>query len=91
MLLSTGLEMRSMVGARHRILVVEDDRETAEQLVDSLTMNGYHVDLAVDGGDGLKLGRSVDYAVMTIDRMLPGIDGIDIIRRLQEEGIVTPA
>ena len=80
-----------MVGARHRILVVEDDRETAEQLVDSLTMNGYHVDLAVDGGDGLKLGRSVDYAVMTIDRMLPGIDGIDIIRRLREEGIVTPA
>jgi two-component system, OmpR family, response regulator len=80
-----------MVAARRRILVVEDDRETAEQLVDSLAMSGYSVDLAVDGEDGLYRGRSADYAVMTIDRMLPGIDGIDIIRRLREEGIVTPA
>jgi Response regulator receiver domain len=65
-----------MAGGRRRILVIEDDRETAEQLVDSLATSGYQVDLAVDGNDGLSRGRSAEYAVMTIDRMLPGIDGI---------------
>jgi two-component system OmpR family response regulator len=79
-----------MAGGRRRVLVIEDDPETAEQLVDTLATNGYEVDLAVDGNDGLSRGRSVDYAVMTIDRMLPGIDGISVIRRLREDGIVTP-
>jgi two-component system OmpR family response regulator len=80
-----------MAAARRRILVIEDDRETAEQLVDSLATSGYQVDLAVDGNDGLRRGRSAEYAVMTIDRMLPGIDGVAIIQRLRHEGIVTPA
>jgi two-component system OmpR family response regulator len=78
-------------GRRCSILVIEDDRETAEHLVDSLATSGYQVDLAVDGNDGLRRARSAEYAVMTIDRMLPGIDGITIIRRLREAGIVTPA
>jgi two-component system, OmpR family, response regulator len=80
-----------MAGGRCRILVIEDDRETAEQLVEALATSGYEVDLAVDGDDGLSRARSGEYAVMTIDRMLPGIDGIAVIRRLREEGIVTPA
>src|SRR6202521_1041253 len=80
-----------MAGARRRILVVEDDLETAEQVVESLATGGYQVDLAVNGDDGLSRGRSADYAVMTIDRMLPGIDGIAVIRRMREAGIVTPA
>jgi two-component system, OmpR family, response regulator len=80
-----------MPEGRRRILVVEDDPETAEQLVESLATSGYQVDLAVDGNDGLSRGRSADYAVMTIDRMLPGMDGISIIRRLREDGIATPA
>ena len=80
-----------MVMARHRILVIEDDVETAEQLVDFLEMNGYSIDLAVDGDEGLRRGQSGEFAVITIDRMLPGIDGISIIRRLREAGIATPA
>jgi two-component system OmpR family response regulator len=80
-----------MAGGRRRILVIEDDRETAEQLVEALAASGYEVDLAVDGDDGLSRVRSAEYAVMTIDRMLPGIDGIAVIRHLREEGIVTPA
>ena len=80
-----------MGGGRRRILVIEDDPESAEQLVDFLTTSGYQVDLAVNGDDGLSRGRSADYAVMTIDRMLPGIDGIAVIRRMREAGIVTPA
>jgi two-component system, OmpR family, response regulator len=80
-----------MVGGRRRILVIEDDPETAGQLVDFLSTRGYQVDLASDGNDGLNRGSSADYAVLTIDRMLPDIDGLAVIRRLREGGIVTPA
>jgi len=76
--------------ARH-VLVIEDDAETADQLVDSLKSNGYDVDLAVDGEDGLRRALAADHVVMTVDRMLPHIDGIEIIRRLREKGILTPA
>jgi two-component system OmpR family response regulator len=80
-----------MAGGRRRILVIEDDPETAEQLVDSLATHGYQVDLAVDGRDGLELGRTADYAVMTIDRMLPEMDGLAVIRHMRDAGVVTPA
>ena len=63
-----------MPGGRCRILVIEDDREMAGQIVEFLAANNYEVDLAVDGDQGLSRARSADYAVMTIDRMLPGID-----------------
>jgi len=80
-----------MAGSRHRILVIEDDPETGDQLVESLATSGYEVDLAVNGEEGFDRGRTGDYVVMTIDRMLPGLDGISIIRRLREGGIATPA
>ena len=80
-----------MTGAHRRILVIEDDAETAEQIVDFLKMRGYQVDLAVNGNDGLRLGRAAAYAVMIIDRMLPGMDGIAIIQKLREMAVVTPA
>lgn len=79
-----------MEATARRVLVVEDDPETAEQLVDFLRTSGYRVDLACNGEDGLLLGRGAEYVVMTVDRMLPRIDGIEIIRRLRTEGIVTP-
>ena len=80
-----------MSKARRRILVIEDDAETGAQIAESLTSGGYQVDLTVDGSGGLSRGRTDDYAVMTIDRLLPDMDGIAIIRALREEGIVTPA
>jgi two-component system, OmpR family, response regulator len=80
-----------MAGVRRRVLVIEDDPETGEQLVESLSAGGYEVDLAVNGDDGLARGQTADYAVMTIDRMLPGLDGIAVIRRLREGGVATPA
>ena len=79
-----------MAGNARRVLVIEDDPDTAEQLVDCLRTSGYTVDLASDGDQGLALGRSADYVVMTIDRMLPRLDGLEVIRRLREAGIVTP-
>jgi len=80
-----------MTEARRRILVIEDDHETARQIVDFFATSGYHADLALNGADGLQLGLSAGYAVMAIDRMLPGIDGLAIIRRLREGGVITPA
>jgi two-component system, OmpR family, response regulator len=79
-----------MVRSR-RVLVIEDDAETSEQLVDCLQTNGYKVDLATDGEDGLNRARGADYLVMTVDRMLPRVDGLEVIRRLREEGVMTPA
>lgn len=79
-----------MMGGRRRILVVEDDPETAGQLVDALTKNGYEIDLAGSGNDALKLGRSTEYAVITMDRMLPDIDGLSVMKNLREGGIVAP-
>ncbi len=60
-----------MTGGHRRILVVEDDPETAGQIVDSLTTSGYQVDLAASGNEALSRGVASDYAVITIDRMLP--------------------
>jgi two-component system, OmpR family, response regulator len=80
-----------MAESRRRVLVIEDDPETGKQLVESLAACGYQVDLAVSGNEGLRHGLSSSYAVVTIDRMLPGIDGIEIIRRLREDGVTTPA
>ena len=73
------------------VLVIEDDAETAEQLAEFLRSSGYEADLAVDGEEGLNRARASNYTVMTVDRMLPRMDGIEIIRRLREEGVVTPA
>ncbi len=80
-----------MPSSTRRVLVIEDDIETAGQLVDCLRTGGYDVDLAPDGDEGLNRGHLKDYAVMTIDRMLPGIDGVEIIRRLRHAGVATPA
>jgi two-component system OmpR family response regulator len=79
-----------MTGGHRRILVVEDDPETAGQLVEQLTTSGYQVDLAASGNEALRRGAASDYAVITIDRMLPDIDGIAVMRQLRDDGIAAP-
>ena len=79
-----------MTGPHRRILVVEDDPETAGQLVESLAANGYQVDLAASGNEALGRGVASDYAVITIDRMLPDIDGLAVMRQLRDGGVATP-
>ena len=76
--------------ARH-VLVIEDDGETAEQIADCLGANGYDVDCAADGESGLHRALAGSYVVMTVDRLLPHLDGLEIIRRLRLQGIATPA
>jgi len=80
-----------MAGRRRHILVVEDDAETGEQIADFLSTNGYRPDLVRGGTEALNRARSADYAVMTIDRLLPDIDGLRVIRELRSDGILTPA
>jgi two-component system, OmpR family, response regulator len=79
-----------MTEGHRRILVVEDDAEAAGQLMEELTTNGYQVDLAATGNEALRRSSACDYAVITIDRMLPDIDGIAVMRQLREQGIAAP-
>jgi two-component system, OmpR family, response regulator len=79
-----------MSGGHRRILVVEDDPETAGQLMEQLTTSGYRVDLASNGNEALRHGAARDYAVITIDRMLPDIDGIALMRQLRDDGVAAP-
>ena len=81
----------AMRRAARRVLVVEDDVETAGQLVACLRSGGYSADLAADGARALDLALDADYAVMTVDRLLPKLDGLQLIRRLRGQGIVVPA
>ncbi len=74
-----------------RVLVIEDDTEAAGQLVDCLSASGYGVDVAADGDGGLRRALTANYSVMTVDRLLPYMDGLEIIRRLRAEGVATPA
>lgn len=80
-----------MATRARRVLVIEDDPETADQIVECLRGSGYHTDLALDGTEGLRLGCIAEYAVMTVDRLLPGIDGLELIRQLRAEVVTTPA
>jgi len=78
------------MGRHRRILVVEDDPETAGQLVEQLTTSGYQVDLAATGSEALSRVAAGEYAVITIDRMLPDLDGITVMRQLREDGNAAP-
>jgi two-component system OmpR family response regulator len=74
-----------------RILVIEDDQDAAAFLVKGLNESGHVVDHAADGYDGLHLAENNRYDVMVVDRMLPGIDGLSIVRKLRDSEVDTPA
>ena len=73
-----------------RVLVVEDDLETAQFLRKALKESGHAVVLAHDGEEGAALAREGSFDVMIIDRMLPKLDGLSLVRQLRSEGIRTP-
>ncbi len=67
-----------------RILVVEDEVKTADYLCKGLSESGYHVDVALNGLDGLHLAQEHEFDLIILDVMLPGLDGwqlLQIIRR----------
>lgn len=73
-----------------RVLVVEDDKEVASYLVKGLKESDFVVDHAADGKEGFMLAASESYDVMIIDRMLPGMDGMSIIKAVRAAGNQTP-
>lgn len=75
---------------RHRILVVEDDSDTAAFLVSSLEAGGYRVEWAADGLAGLAAARQRRFDAIILDRMLPMMDGLSILETLRSEGQDAP-
>jgi two-component system OmpR family response regulator len=74
-----------------RVLIIEDERETAQFLQKALKESGHQAALAHDGEEGLALAREGDFDVLIIDRMLPRLDGLTVVRTLRAEGVRTPA
>jgi DNA-binding response OmpR family regulator len=72
------------------ILTVEDEPEMAELLRQTLSEEGHHVTLAVDGTQALDLARSFRFDLIVLDLMLPGKDGFEVARQLRETFVKTP-
>ena len=72
-----------------RVLIVEDERQMAEQLRRGLEREGYSVLVANDGEHGLDLARTIDHDLLILDWMLPKVDGVQVARRLRHAGIDT--
>lgn len=73
-----------------KILLVEDDRQTADYIAKGLREHGHVVDHAPNGRDGLFLAAGEPYDVMVVDRMLPGMDGLSLIKTVRATGVKTP-
>ncbi len=73
-----------------RVLVVEDDAKIASFVVKGLKQEGYAVDHAPDGDTGLALSESTPYDAAIVDVMLPGLDGLSLVKRLRAARSVTP-
>jgi two-component system OmpR family response regulator len=73
-----------------RLLLIEDDSEISAYLLKGLGEHGYVVDHAADGKNGLFLATSEGYDLMIIDRMLPELDGLTIVRSKRAAGRTTP-
>jgi two-component system copper resistance phosphate regulon response regulator CusR len=73
-----------------KLLIVEDERKTASYLRKGLTENGFAVDVAAGGDDGLRLALAGDYDLLILDVMLPGRDGWSVLEELRQAGKQTP-
>ena len=73
-----------------KILVVEDEKKAAAYLRKGLLENGFVVDLAPEGEEGLQLARTGGYDLVVLDVMLPGRDGWSVLAELRRAGIQTP-
>ncbi|MGX1787217.1 winged helix-turn-helix domain-containing protein [Bosea sp. NPDC055332] len=74
-----------------RLLIVEDDAEAAAYLVKAFREAGHVADHAPDGLEGYAMAQGGGYDVLVVDRMLPRMDGLSVIRSLREQGETTPA
>ena len=73
-----------------KILVIEDDAETGPYITQGLEQQGHSVELAATGKDGLLLASTETYDIMIIDRMLPELDGLSIVKTIRSTAVNTP-
>lgn len=73
-----------------RILAVEDERDLLDVTAKRLTAQGYSVDCCTDGQEALDYAESAQYDLILLDIMLPGVDGLSVLRRLRAQGNRTP-
>jgi DNA-binding response OmpR family regulator len=73
------------------LLVVEDDRALSSMLAELFTDEGYRVDTAYDGQQGMHRGLTGNYDALIVDRGLPVMDGVELVALLRSRGITTPA
>jgi len=74
-----------------RVLIIEDDRDVSAYIRQGLTQAGWNVDVADNGKDGLLLATTESYDALIVDRMLPGVEGLTLIRTLRASDNQTPA
>jgi len=82
--------MRTNSGARPPVLVIEDEHDLAEEIRFELQASGHEVELAETREEGLRAARAGGAAVLVMDRMLRGEDGLTILEALRQEGNLTP-
>jgi two-component system OmpR family response regulator len=73
-----------------KILVIEDDSGTAAYIANGLEEHGHTVDVAATGRDGMLLAASESYEVLVVDRMLPEMDGLSVVKTVRGAGVETP-
>ena len=73
-----------------RVLVIEDDQETADYICSSLRSLGHVAEHVPDGRQGFLLALDSDFDVMVVDRMLPGLDGMSLVKSVRSAGVATP-
>lgn len=73
-----------------RVLVIEDEHKIAQSIKKGLMQENFVVDVSYDGINGFDLATSEEYEVIILDRMLPGMNGIEIIRKLRADNIHVP-
>jgi len=73
-----------------RVLVIEDDPSIATFVAGGLRQEGYAVDIADNGVDGLELARSAPYDAAVVDVMLPRLDGLSLVTALRRAGVTVP-
>jgi two-component system OmpR family response regulator len=73
-----------------RILMIEDDEVTAREIAAELAVHGLDAEWVADGSEGLQRACARPYDLITLDRMLPGMDGIDVVAALRRHGVDTP-
>ena len=74
-----------------KVLLLEDDPETREHVVRILREQGHVIDVAENGADAIFLGTEGGHAVLILDRMVPRVDGVGVLRTLRAAGVQTPA